>query len=200
MLKTSIAALTIAVIGGVASAGNLAEPVIVEPVAVPVVPTTIPFDWTGFYVGGQAAVGSVEANGIDGDVEGYGVHAGYLRDLGSFVIGGEMEYALSTYSDSASTSELDADSLRLKAIAGYDLGQVMPYATVGVGQTELSVSNGRGLVDADETLFGLGVAYAMTDNLRLSAEYLAVEVEIDASAGGGTIDSETFGLRISYGF
>ncbi|WP_375279891.1 outer membrane protein [Pseudooctadecabacter sp.] len=143
MLRTSIAALTFAMIGGVAWAGNLSEPIIAEPLAVPVVPTTIPFDWTGFYVGGQAAVGSVEANGIDGDVEGYGVHAGYLRDLGSFVIGGEMEYMLSTYSVSGNSADLDADSLRLKAIAGYDLGQVMPYATVGVGQTDLSVSGQR---------------------------------------------------------
>lgn len=91
-------------------------------------------DWTGFYAGAQYGKGSFELSGngvsADEDMDAYGLHGGYLRDFGKFVLGGELDY-----------NKLDIDNVddkgdltRLRARAGYDMGRFMPYVTLGVGQ------------------------------------------------------------------
>ncbi len=73
------------------------EPIASAPMAQPAMaPST---NWTGPYVGVQAGVGdtSFSFDGVDGfesDTQHFGLHAGYLYDLGSFVVG---ESAVATY-------------------------------------------------------------------------------------------------------
>ncbi len=55
-------------------------------------PIAVTGDWTGGYVGGQLGYGNVECGGTDGDGAFGGLHAGYQSDMGTFVVGGEVDY------------------------------------------------------------------------------------------------------------
>jgi len=132
-----------------AVAGSLADPV-VDPaptfeVAEPV------SDWSGFYAG-------LNGTGVvDGGTTflGFGAQAGYLHDMGDFVVGGEVNYS---YLPGGPAHIAGVD-----AIFGYDAGDVMPHLTVG--GTYLWPSNFAG-VSA-----GAGLSVKATDNIILTARY-----------------------------
>lgn len=189
MIRTSSLSLGLVLAGTTAFAGNLSEPVVVAPVVAPVI-VAPSLDWSGFYAGAQYTLGEVSAEGTPEtlDVDGFGVHAGYLYDLGSFVLGGELDYEMLELSGGGGSADVDAT--RLKAIAGYDLGSFMPYLTAGAIQL-----SGDGF-EEDGTFYGLGGKYQVTDNIRLGAEYLVHTIE-DA---GADVDVDTFSLRASYNF
>lgn len=63
----------------------------------------------------------------------YGLHACYNYDLGNFVVGGQIDYDWTQISDSGSGIDLD-NVARMKARAGLDMGQYMPYVTLGAAQ------------------------------------------------------------------
>ena len=203
----AITAVILASTTTLATAGGLAAAASEAPIA-PVVaaaPVTAR-DWTGFYVGGQAGTGDLTLSGPvdlaepDGetfeetaDLKTFGVHAGYLADLGTFVLGGEVDY---------STLDIDGDDgdnsvLRAKAIAGYDLGSLLPYATVG-----LASANIDGLDDNENGYFyGVGAAYQVTDSFRVGGEFLAHRFEdIFFDDSGADFDVNTFSLKASYNF
>lgn len=132
-----------------AVAGSLADPV-VDPV--PTFDVAEPVsDWSGFYAGlnGTAVV--------DGGTTflGFGAQAGYLHDMGDFVIGGEVNYS---YLPGAPAHVFGAD-----AIFGYDAGNVMPHLTVG--GTYVSPASFAG-VSA-----GAGLSVKATDNIILTGRY-----------------------------
>jgi len=124
-------------------AGNIVDPV-VEPA--PVMPAYEPeTDWSGFYAGVNGVYGVVLPPNVD--YYGGGVHAGYLHDMGDFVVGGEVNYEYIV----PSAGPPQAHRIGADVIAGYDAGMVLPHVTAGVsglstgGPFTLGVSAGAGL-------------------------------------------------------
>ncbi|WP_411890426.1 outer membrane protein [Yoonia sp. SDW83-1] len=200
--RSSMFALPLILAGGMAAAGGLAEPVAPPaPVAPPPVVVAPSADWTGFYAGGQLGFGQIESDALADDESGavYGVHAGYLYDLGSVVLGAEVDYDASNIEGEAAAAPVDVelDSVaRLKFLAGYDAGQFMPYLTAGVARATVSVDGDDD--DDDGRFVGLGLAYQLSDSLRVGGEVLRHQFE--DFGGGDDIDATTATARVSFQF
>ncbi len=197
LLMTS-AVLTLAAAPAVA--GGISEPVTAPapvPVAVAPAPVHTGGDWTGFYAGASLGYGQLEAEGFSDDTEDYtyGLHAGYLYDLGAFVLGGELEYDATEITDAATGINLDGVA-RAKVRAGYDAGQWLPYVTAGAAQAYTS-----GGLEADDTGYfaGLGVDYQVTPGIRVGAEVLRHQFD-DFNGGGTDIEATTASLRVGFTF
>lgn len=196
VLISTLIAAPLAFAGSSAVAGGLAEPVVAPapaPIAV-AAPAPVGRDWSGFYVGGSLGYGDVDADGVTGDFEGatFGGHAGYNYDLGSIVLGAELEATgTNDFENDATGLELD-NVLRAKVRAGYDAGAFLPYVTGGYAQAEVSGD------DDDGYFYGVGVDYAFSDSITVGGEYLRHEFE-DFN-DGGDITADTLSLRVSYNF
>ncbi|MEM9550078.1 MAG: outer membrane beta-barrel protein [Pseudomonadota bacterium] len=147
-------------------------------------------DWTGGYVGGQLGYLDVDGTGAaDGDDIAYGVHGGYDFDFGEFVVGGEIEW---DWTDVDLGGAADVDSVgRLKVKAGYDLGNVLPYVTVGVAEVDTSLGDDTGGV------YGLGVAYRLTDEWTISGEALYHDFN---NIEGTGVDAEATSVNVRASF
>ncbi len=201
--RVSLFALPLAIFGGVATAGGLAEPVAAPAPAPILAPAPVPVgsDWTGFYAGGQLGYGQVEADELDGDTDGatYGVHAGYLYDLGSVVLGGELDLdGTNIENDTDGVAELDTVT-RAKLRLGYDAGDWLPYVTAGIAQAR--VSSDVDAIDGDDTggFGGLGVEYRLSDSLRIGGEVLRHQFD-DFNDSGIDLEATTASARVSFQF
>ena len=191
-------ALTTSIVAGTtttAIAGGLSEPVMTPVAPAPIVaPAMASNDWTGFYVGGSVGTGNVAFNGGDeSDLNNYGLHAGYQADMGSYVLGGEVEYSMIDI-DGVGDDD-DGSVLRLKGRVGYDAGSFLPYFTAGAAN--LTIDD----LDADDFgyFYGVGVDFAATDSLTIGGEVLQHEFE-DFDGSGDDVSAMTMGLRVSYTF
>jgi opacity protein-like surface antigen len=146
---TAAAALLAA---GPTLAGGSAAPVVVTPVAsdvAPAAPVVAPIDWSGAYVGGQLGFdrltfddqggeAAIEDEIFDGAL--YGLHAGYMFDLGRIVAGGEIDFDATQIDitevgdDVAEVGSITRAKLRL----GYDACRVLPYVTAGLARVTLT--------------------------------------------------------------
>ncbi|NJS38833.1 MAG: porin family protein [Rhodobacteraceae bacterium] len=192
-MKTLAAFIAACALSGQAMAGGLTE---VAPEA-PVAPAAQPapaFDWTGFYSGLSVTDGSV-SDGNDFDTSGFGVQAGYLHDLGTFVVGGELAYSDAEVDDAGA----DITATRLKLIGGYDAGRFLPYAFVGVSDVE--VTNSFNSVSDTVTNYGLGARYAFGADGRFvgGLEYI-VEDKSNFGNTGFDLDRDEVALRFDYRF
>ncbi len=200
-LTAALIAAPLTAAGSFVQAGGLSEPV-VAPTPVPVAaPAPIPTgrDWTGFYAGGSLGYGDVDVDGVDGDFEGltFGGHAGYNYDLGSIVVGGELE-AMGTNDFTLDGGDLELDTvLRAKVRAGYDAGAYLPYVTAGWAQATVD-GGAAGELEDDGYFYGVGLDYALSDAFTVGGEYLRHEFE--DFDGGGDIQADTVALRVSYNF
>ena len=189
-------------------AGSLAEPTMdVAPAMVPAVAmpaqAASTADWTGGYVGGSLGYAQIDGtfNGADlfaesPDGVAYGIHAGYNRDFGRFVVGGELQYEATNVQEGSSFLKFDSIA-RAKLRVGYDAGQFMPFATTGVAQA--SVSNSSFAGEDSGAFAGLGVDYRYTPSLTIGAELLQHRFG-DFSGSGVELDATTMGLRASFNF
>ena len=174
-----------------------------QPTVVPMAPAPmVDLGWTGFYVGGQAGTGDFETNlDLDGSGGSFGVHAGYLYDLGSVVVGAELDYDSTSFEfDDVDGAEI-TDVSRLKGIVGYDAGAFLPYLTLGVASAgaDLAAAGLEDDLSDSGTFYGVGVKYAITDSISVGGEYLAHEFE-DYEDSGIDVDADTLTLRVSYSF
>lgn len=179
---------------GPALAGGPVEPPPEPPVAVAVAPAP-EFSWTGFYAGLSLTNGGVD-NGVDEfNTSGFGVQAGYLWDLGTFVAGGELAYV----DADIETINSNVASTRVKAIGGFDAGRFLPYAFVGLSSIE--VSDGGVSVSDTTTNYGLGARYAFGGNGQFVAglEYLVEDVS-NFDGSGQDLDIDEIALRFDIRF
>ena len=200
----TLAALPLASVAGAAQAGGVSEPVIVAaptaPVMAPVVMTGA--DWTGAYAGaslgyGRASADLDGADPFDDDPDGavYGVFGGYNYDLGSIVLGAELQYEATNITNDLTGIDVDGVA-RLKVRAGYDAGAFMPYVTAGVAQ----LYTGGGLDADDRGAFGgVGVDYRFGANTVIGGEILYHEFD-DFDDTGIDLEATTASLRVSFMF
>ncbi|MEO8531982.1 MAG: outer membrane beta-barrel protein [Deltaproteobacteria bacterium] len=191
MLKTvSIAAIAFA-LAGTANAGTIA-PTPVEPmIETPTYAPAATVDWTGGYVGASIVGGRLDNGVTTDDTRGFGLQAGYLRDLGGFVVGGELAYVKGEATGNGPSGDLT--STRLKAIGGYNAGSFLPYATLGVSQLD-----GNGASDT-AMLYGVGVKYAINQSWTAGLEYV-VEQKDNFDNSGFDVENRDLALSINYRF
>jgi predicted porin len=180
-------------LSGQALAGGMTEPAPDAPVA-PAAQPTPSFDWTGFYVG-LAVTDGTASDGEDFDTSGFGVQAGYLHDLGTFVVGGELAYSDADLDDVPS----NITATRLKLIGAFDAGRFLPYAFVGLSDVE--VSNAGASISDTVTNYGLGGRYAFGADGRFvgGLEYI-VEDKGNYANSGFDLDRDELALRFDYRF
>ena len=128
--------------------------------------------WGGLYLGGSASSYSAEPNFVAAEASGtsLGLHGGMNFAIGpQFVVGGELNFSLSSHSlDTIPSNEFGNDlSLRLRV--GFAADQFMAYGLVGPAGAVYSV----GGVDLAATgmVKGLGVEYKFTPILSGRLEY-----------------------------
>ena len=156
--------------------------------------------WSGFYAGisggygwGTTGVSPAVPGGQNNNNSGgwtLGGQAGYNMDMGGFVLGGEadLQWANIGYSEPivGGTFEARTDFFgTLRARAGVPVGQVMPYATVGVAYgrgtaTEKTAINSSQSANHFGWTAGLGLEAQATSNLSFKAEYLYVDLGTQA--------------------
>ena len=181
---------------------------------IPAAPVTFGSDWTGGYVGGQlgyADLGGdqIDGTGLDGSGGLLGVHAGYLYDLGSYVLGAEIDYDAADFDVPLSTA-LDADGAgaidsmaRLKFRAGADLGRTLPYAVAGFAQANPNDFGDLIETDGAGWLAGVGVAHQLTDQWIVGAELLHHRFDdfvTDDVGNTASLEATTVSLRASFRF
>ena len=201
--RTSMLAAPLALAAGMASAGGMSEPIAAPapaPVAVAPAPIQMGNDWTGFYAGGQIGYGKLSSDAItdSDDPAGaiYGVHAGYNYDLGSIVLGGELDFDLSNIEADAPATEVDSIA-RAKAKLGYDAGLFMPYVTAGVARVQTTDALDG---ETDGSFAGLGLSYMLSDSLIVGGEVLQHQFEDVADTAGADVDATTLSVRASFKF
>lgn len=191
-----VLAAALIVSAGAAQAGG---PVVVsaEPqVAAAAAAAPTGWDWTGFYVGLSAITGNFDGGSTDYDTSGFGIHAGYLHDFGRAVVGGELSYSKGDFGSSA--PESDWDATRLKLIAGYDAGRLLPYAFVGMTKYDLNQTPAFSDTMAN---YGIGARVALGQGGKFVAglEYL-VEGKDDFDGSGTKVKNGELSLRLDYRF
>jgi outer membrane immunogenic protein len=147
------------------------------PVDIPIVivePPAPESNWTGFYAGITLHTGTASFNfGPPSiDYNGAGLAAGYLHDMGSFVLGGELNWERNRISGTPVTT----NRAGLDLIAGYDGGSIMPFVSVGVAQL-----SGFGGGSLEGVAAAIGVAVKVTENVIISGKIRATNYDL----GGG---------------
>lgn len=158
-------------------------------------------DWTGPYAGLSVGFGDGAGSPvIDNDLEGwtYGIHGGYLYDMGSIVLGGEASYSGSDVSGlTAGGEDVSIDNINhAKLRFGYDAGAYQPYVTGGWAQMTTS---GALEGDDDGAVYGFGVDYLYGTNIVVGVEALWHEFD-DFNDTGVNLNLNTWNLRASYRF
>ncbi|SMQ75689.1 outer membrane immunogenic protein [Devosia lucknowensis] len=161
--------------------------------------------WTGFYAGvsggyGWGTTGITPANPggqVNNNSGGWtlGGQAGYNVDMGGFVLGGEadLQWANIGYSEPIGGGTFTAKTDMfgtLRARAGVPVGQVMPYATLGVAYGRGSATVDTGVTTTQTAnhfgwTAGVGLEAQATNNLSFKAEYLYVDLGSQAYNGLG---------------
>lgn len=185
-----------------AFAGGYAAPA--HPPQAPTAPPPPPAqDWTGAYVGvtfdfiadGEASNGALTAE-LDGQL--IGIFGGYRYDFGDLVLGGELDYLLGSgeveFLDV--TGDADYELFRAGVELGYDLGDALPYATLGYAYLEV---DGGAPADSGGYYAGVGFDYRVAPSITLGAELLYHEFS-DWSDGTDDAEVTTFGVNVAFTF
>ncbi len=193
MFKNVVFCAACLVTGPALAGGPLAvEP---EPAPAPAAAPVADLDWTGFYVGLMTGNGEF-GYGSPAEYSHYGIQAGYLRDFGTFVLGGELAYMTG---DQKGSGTLGFTSTRAKLIGGLSLDRVMPYGFAGL--SNFSVDYGSSEISDSFQIYGLGARFALGASGRhvFGVEYL-VEKDSDFNDFGAPADNSEVSLRYDFRF
>lgn len=191
-------AVVLSTLGGAAFAGGFNTPVadpVIETPAPAVVPVQADANWTGGYLGlalgrhdADLSLGGASVSAKDNSI---GIFGGYNHDFGKYVAGGELSF------DRASDQGVDINLTRLKGRLGYDAGNWMPYATLGLAR--VTVDNGTTSGSENGYTYGIGADFAVTNNFVVGAE-LARSTFDNVASTTGDLDVNSLQLRASYKF
>ncbi|MFD0908739.1 outer membrane protein [Ruegeria arenilitoris] len=160
---------------------------------IPAAQVALAEDWTGPYAGFTFGYTDADGPGGSGGNSGsIGANIGYDLDLGSFVVGGELEYDRLNLDLGASEGSLDSVS-RVKLRGGYEFGPALGYVVVGAARANTSGDSDTAAV------YGIGVAYPLGDRLIISGEALRQNFN-DVTRSRGGLDTNTFNLRTTFRF
>lgn len=193
LLLTSAAALALG--AHAAMAGGVAP----EPAPAIVIADPAPVsDWTGFFAG--IGFGQLDTDdGADSDTAMFhALSAGYLYDLGSIVVGGDIGLIDHAAFDGPFDGYDDFET-RLRLRVGYDAGRVLPYVTVGTSMWQVDTPSVSG---TDTTFgFGLGVEVMVTDSIMLGLDYYRSRNDsFDVGEGPYAKTADTLGMTLSLRF
>ncbi|OAN68239.1 hypothetical protein A8B78_22350 [Jannaschia sp. EhC01] len=158
--------------------------------------------WTGFYAGANVIYGQGTPTGQP-EIDGlhYGLVAGYRQDLGDLVIGVEVEWTNGAIEapgvPTREMSRLFSGGLEV----GYDAGVFLPYATAGVSTARFEEPVILPNFDASGLgyFFGVGVDYALNDEITLGAEIIQHRFT-DFPLPNTDIDLNTVSLTATFNF
>lgn len=195
MKRILMAASALALVGGAAFAGGYTAPVTEAPVPAPVVAApVVNANWDGAYVGAQLGYGN--PNGLLGTDGAFGgLNAGYMKDYGSWVLGGEV--ATSAANMETGDNSKVKNFTDVKLLAGIPSGKWLTYGALGVSYMKADY-NGDSISDT-VPMVGIGVKYQLNDNW-------AVGAEADYRKGHNFDDTDdslnltTVGANVSYNF
>ncbi|MHA3914638.1 outer membrane protein [Halovulum sp. GXIMD14793] len=155
-------------------------------------------DWNGFYLGGQVGYSFGDTTGVSLPVEGAlgGVHAGYNHDLGTTVIGAEIDYDIADIEVLGPVITLD-QLAHVKLKLGYDGGRFLAYGTAGAAWANISGLGSS--VDDFGYMVGVGLDYQVTDRITIGTEY-NYNIFDDFNSSGDGIDLHTVQARMSFHF
>lgn len=195
MKRMVIASAALMLSAGTVFAGGY-TPTVTE--AAPVAPAPVMTqnaDWTGGYVGAQIGYGKVnkdlDANGAVG-----GLHAGYLKDFGKYVLGGELAYSGADLKDKAADAKVK-NFTDLKLIGGVPNGKWLYYGALGASYVDAKAA-GSSYSDTVPML-GAGVKYQLTDQWALGGE-VDYRDGHDFDGTGNNVNLTTVALTASFRF
>lgn len=156
---------------------------------------TSPLAFAGGYVGGSYSAMEASVDGFDGDLSlgTINVTGGYqLNDYTAV----EVRAGLGVGDDSYSGVEFEIDNyVGAYVKVGVPAGDFYPYALAGFtrGKVTASASGASASDSESDTSFGVGVAYNVSEQVSLSAEYANL-----LDKDGVTIDGFTFGVNYNF--
>lgn len=174
------------------------------------------FDWSGFYVGGNAGIdfngrfGNNFGANLDKDIGfvGGGV-AGYNYQIGKYVFGieGDLNYVGGQASSGAASADLDFLST-LTARAGFTpADRLLTYVEGGlaVGRPDFDLGGTSDRSLAAGFVVGAGAEYAVNDKWITGVEYNYVDLQnrsynLGASNASADLDTHQVKFNIKYKF
>lgn len=194
-----VLAIAATLISTTAFAGGYNPPAVEQPVIAPVFPveTETGSDWTGGYAGLQYGKGngknefSSPKSSDSFDVDGYGIHGGYLHDFGQLVAGSELDF------NKVEDDNSKVDLWRLRGRVGYGAGRFMPYVTLGAAH--ISGNNNK---DFSETgiSYGIGTDFKVTEKFTVGAEYSRVSFDKIKDLSDKDMDINLIQIRGAFHF
>lgn len=201
-LENEMKILSLAIFASVFSTGAYAGGYVAPEITVdPIVPSASSADWTGFYAGLQYGVGDADLSfsGLSEgeDIDAFGFHVGYMRDLGQFVVGGEFVYdRIGFDSDDDAAGNLG----RLQGRLGYDGGRFMPYVTLGIA----ALTDDSDDISESGFTYGVGAEFLVSEQFSLGAEYTRSSfsdvLEDETGISGLDLDADLIQVRASFRF
>lgn len=167
------------------------------------------FNWTGFYVGGNAGWGWGSALGTDPSGYLIGLQAGYNFQFASGLLAGiETDVAISGIEASAGGATFGLDYLgTTRGRLGYAMDRYMVYGTGGVayGRGDLTFGGLKNEQTHVGWTIGAGVEAMIAPNITARLEYLYVDLgrETYATAAGPTrvgFDTNVVRTALNYKF
>lgn len=167
------------------------------------------FNWTGFYVGGNAGWGWGSALGTDPSGYLIGLQAGYNFQYASGLLAGfETDIAITGLDAGNGTATVDLDYLgTVRGRLGYTMDRFLVYGTAGLayGRGEVAVG---GLSNKQTHLgwtLGAGIEAMVAPNITARLEYLYADLgkESYATVGGPMrvgIDTSIVRAAMNYKF
>jgi outer membrane immunogenic protein len=169
--------------------------------AAPGAPAYIASPWDGLYIGGNVGFGdtsfsetasipgasataSVHGNGVVG-----GVQAGYNKQFGTFVLGLETDFDLTSIENTTNgvSTKLPWFGTTRTRLGFLINPALLLYGTGGVayGRVEQSVPGASAKTPSVGWAAGAGIQYAFTPQWSIGAEYLHVELDGPSADVGG---------------
>lgn len=207
-MKPFLTALSVLALSGTAAFAGGPVVVAQDPVIMAPAPVAA-YDWTGAYVGLAygATSGSLDYTpGGSFDLNngsGVSIFGGYLVQNGALVYGGELAYTKGSKTHAVGfPTENVSQMLDLKAKLGYATDRVLFYGILGYSSMKYDIPVLPDSFNTNGFNYGIGMDFAVTNQMTVGLEYLARNTSGDTFAPGQTadLDVNTISLRVAYRF